>query len=200
MDILNIIISFIDKIIWPTFLLVIIFIFRSQISNILLSISKLKYKDFEINLKDEISNIKATIKASEKIPPMKKIKKEQIGKEESKVETTSILKDARELIELEHTIGITMGWTALEVEIRKLVLRKNRDSDYKSVNSTLQNLWFLKEENIIDLETYFILEKMRDLRNKAVGHAKFHVEISSNDSFEYIDLAENLIDKLKKIY
>lgn len=189
-DILDFIQSIIASLAWPITMLIAIVILKNQLINVLNRLSKLKYKETELDFVTELNNAKQVAKSIEK------------GFDSSKRLNFSINKTLIEEIEQVASISpqasIPLSWSMVESEITNLINRSSISLDYPPHNSILKNLELLKENNLIEDETFGLINSLRRLRNETI-HSHGKILLSTNDAIEYAILSETLSKKLKEL-
>jgi hypothetical protein len=187
-EILDFIQSIIASISWPITTIILVVILKKPISNAFNRLSKLKYKETELDFVTELRNAKEVAKSIEK------------GFDSSKRLNFSINRTLIEEIEQVASISpqasIPLSWSMVDSEITNLINRSAVSPDYPPLNSPWKNLELLRENNLIDKESFELINSLRRLRNETV-HAHGKVRLSTNDAIEYARMAETLSKKLK---
>lgn len=173
--------AIISALAWPIIVLVIIFILKKPLSQLLINLSRLKYNNLEIDFGKELIKLEKTLeKQSEQL--------EQTNENE-------ILS----LAEIHPSAAILVAWTMVEKEIADTVNRLAISPDYPPYNSALKNINLLKENKYIDTATYELINEFRQLRNK-VSHAHGDGEqITYLEAVKYYELSIKIIKRLREI-
>lgn len=148
MDNLTFIQKLIDTLVWPATALIMLGILRQPISNVVESVSKLKYKDIEVEI------AKKDIK---KLSPV-------VDGPYDNVLDIGNLKYIKSLAEISTTSAITESWQGLEKAIYVLagVDRRQKGDGFSKV------LLSMKETKQISDSTIDLIRKLRDIRNTVV--------------------------------
>ncbi|WP_419782896.1 hypothetical protein [Malaciobacter marinus] len=169
------IVKIIDSLAWPITVLIIIFIFRKNIISLIPTLTKLKYKEFELEFDKELE--KLNIDTKNKIPESS-IKNENNYYIEQVRKTTP-------------RAAILDSWLELESNITSMCINLNLVSSSSSINF-IKLINKLKEENIISNEDLLNIHKLRDLRNKSVHNFEFN--ISEKEAAKFLEVSRNLAD------
>lgn len=193
MNRLEFISSIVNTLAWPIIILIIILTLKKPISQLLLSLSKFKYNNLEMDFGKELSKLEKTLE-------MKNAHKEY--SDESKNTEGAKKENESEILSIAEThpsAAIIVAWTMVEKEIVKTINRLAISPDYPSYNSALKNINTLKDNEYIDTATYELLNEFRHLRNK-VSHAHSDGEqITYLEAVKYYELANKIIMILKEI-
>lgn len=192
MDWLQFIASLIKSLVWPTTLLVLVVLFRVQVGKVLLRLTRLKYKDLELDFGRELKQLEKEAKAIDIAPqPQKSIAP-------AKRDSSQLLQEAVQLAPNFPEPAVAVAWQAVEDELMQAVMRLATSPDYPAHNSALKNAELLKAQNAVDQRTLELLNRMRNLRNMAVhgGHA---TPITTDESLEFIALARGVVEKLQAL-
>lgn len=188
MDLYQFISSLVKSLAWPTFIVIVILILKKPIATILssLTISAIKYKDFEANFGQKLNEMENKLETKE-LPQVKA----SGNNSEANVEN-QILKVA----ETSPAASITMSWSLVEQEIENVSDRfglppKNRyESPFMKVKP-------LVERNYMDKETFNILNDLRVMRNKVTHRHIKENELNYLDAKKYLNVSLTIIEILK---
>lgn len=192
MDWLQFIASLIKSLVWPVTLLILVVLFRVQVGKVLLRLTRLKYKDLELDFGRELKLLEKEAKAIDIAPqPQKSIAP-------TKRDSSQLLQEAVQLAPSFPEPAVGVAWQAVEDELMQAVLRLAISPDYPAHNSALKNAELLKAQNAVDQRTLELLNRMRNLRNMAVhgGHA---IPITTDESLEFAALARGVVEKLQAL-
>ncbi|MFC6333151.1 hypothetical protein ACFP56_11000 [Paenibacillus septentrionalis] len=191
MDALEFTSSIVKTLAWPIIVLVIVFLLKKPITQLLLSISKFKYNNLEMDFGKELNKIEETLE-------------KQSIEQTTLNNTISTINKEKEnevlsLAEIHPSAAISVVWTMIEKEIANTIKRLAISPDYPPYNSTLKNINLLKDNKYIDTITYELLNEFRHLRNK-VTHAHSEGEqITYKEAVKYYELSIKLINQLRDI-
>lgn len=201
MNILQFIASVISSLVWPIAVVLIILMLRKPLSQIILSLQKLSYKELQLDFGQEVSRLISAADQA-KVPTIT-VENGSTPREKSfsssgtfegnfDAQIVSLAKNA-------PTAAIIMIWSQVENEIQLAINRLAISVDNPIYNSVLRNIVMLRENNYISEDTEKILEGLRILRNKVVrGEAK-EEEITYIQVMEYAQLAKRMIKLLAVI-
>src|SRR5216683_6249720 len=201
MNILQFIASLISSLSWPVAIVLIILILRKPLSQIILSLQKLSYKELQLDFSQEVSKLVSAADRA-KIPT---VTIENGSRSRERIFTPSRSLDGNfddqvtSLAKTAPTAAIVMAWSQVEAEIQSAINRLAISPDNPLYNSWLRNIRLLRENNYIDEHTEKILEGLRVLRNKVVhGEAK-EEELTYTQVMEYAQLAKRMVKLLASI-
>lgn len=187
-EILDFIQSIIASIAWPITTVILIVILKKPISNAFNRLSKLKYKETELDFVTELKNAKEVAKSIEKGFDSSKRLNFSINK--------TLIEEVEQVAAISPQASIPLSWSMVESEITNLINRSSISPDYPPHNSTLKNLELLKENNLIENDSFELINSLRRFRNETI-HAHGKIRLSTNDAIEYARIAETLSKKLK---
>jgi len=185
-ELINELIIAISHLLWPIAFLVCIYIFKSEISEILKRIKKGKILGQELELEREISEFKnATEKASESIPVFK-------GKTDKGVEDDiqNILSKSAE----DPKIGILLLARQIEKEILEIAASTGHVSEFlgKPIRQTFE---LLVENNFLSKDILISVRIFWDLRNQII-HGR---DVEDKNLIQVLDIGVTLLKTLKAI-
>jgi hypothetical protein len=192
MDTLQFIANVITALAWPATVLALVLLLRRPLGQILLTLTKLKYKDLELAFGRELKQIEEQARAVEVLPsPQANI----VG---GPKEPAELLAEAEQLAAEFPEPAVSVAWSAVEDQLAQAAERiagvpARRKPTSHSLNLLLQN-------NAIDRATVNVLKRMMNLRNEAV-HERWNAfgGISSAEAREFIALARGINEKLEGI-
>jgi len=107
--------------------------------------------------------------------------------------------EVEEVAAISPTAAIPLAWSAVESELLAAVQRLAVSPDYPPYNSAVQNLRLLRDYGGLDENTYAVLDRMRQLRNRAV-HGRMHpAAVSPHEAAEFGRFAQNVIRRLRDL-
>jgi uncharacterized protein YutE (UPF0331/DUF86 family) len=185
--------SVVHTLTWPIIVLIIIFTLKKPLSQLLLSLSKFKYNNLEMDFGKELNKLEKTLEEHNEYEEHIDESNNTAGtKKENESEILSIA-------EIHPSAAITVAWTMVEKEIVNIINNLAISPDYPPYNSALKNINLLKENKYIDTATYELINEFRHLRNK-VSHAHSDGEqITYLEAVKYYELANKIIKKLREI-
>jgi uncharacterized protein YutE (UPF0331/DUF86 family) len=193
MDWLQFLASIVSSFAWPATVVVLVVLLRVPVARVLLTLTKLKYKDLELDFGRELKQLEEQAKAIEVKPTLPK------ALAPSKREPSDLLNEAERLAQDFPEPAVAVGWQAVEEELMSVVVRLSISPDLHRYNSASKNAELLREQNAIDNRTLDVLKRMRNLRNMAVHGGHGHDRVSTDEAIEFIALARGVVEKLKAL-
>jgi hypothetical protein len=181
----------IGSISWPFATVSIVIILRSPIQSLILMITRLKYKDVEINFGKELKELQQVAETT--VPKL-----ENQTKEESE-RTLTFSEEIEKVAEIAPSAAISLAWSRVEREMYAAVLRLKSPPSYSPYASPYKNLMFLREHSNLDTNDFHVLDRMRRLRNEVAHSQISEVDINADEVREYAYLAAQLVHKLKNV-
>jgi hypothetical protein len=187
--------SVIDSLAWPTTVLVLALIFRSQIERIVRTVAHLKYKDIEVDFREEIDAFIQAAKDSEVVE-----QKQSLRPSETKPNAIkSTLRDEiNSVIDNSPQAAVLLGWTLVESELLTLIQRTGVSPDYPPHNSAVQNIEFLRNAKIFGPKMVLALENARRIRNR-VAHLPSNERIDSDLARQYVTVIYDIVDLISAL-
>ncbi|RFS77883.1 hypothetical protein D0U00_17160 [Leclercia adecarboxylata] len=180
MDSLRFIAEIIKALAWPATTVVLVILLRKPVVELIPLLSRLKYKEFELEFAREMSELKAEA--------------ESMAKEKSPYEDVNSSR-LLDLVSYSTHAAILEAWFEVESAAVSIASSFWGQSATDSLK-TMPNLGeYLLQCNIIDRSQLDIYNKLRKLRNR-VAHAK-DLNLDKNDARSYIRLAINLADHIR---
>ena len=190
MDWLQFFASVVGSAAWPATVLALIALLRAPVTRVLLTLTRLKYKDLELDFGRELKQLEQKAKAievkpqqSKAIPPAAK-------------DSAQLLDEAERLAQDFPEPAVAVGWQAVENELMSAVMRLAISPDYPAHNSAMKNVELLLQQKAIDESTIDILKRMRNLRNMAVHGGHGLGNVTTDQAIEFIALARGVVEKL----
>jgi uncharacterized protein YutE (UPF0331/DUF86 family) len=158
----------------------------------LLTSTRLKYKDLELDFGRELKQLEKEARALDIAP--KQMKKAAVAKREPR----QFLEEAAQMADDFSAPAIAVAWQAVEAELMAAVMRMGISPDYPAHNSALKNAQLLREQDKIDSRTFELLNRMRMLRNSVI-HGANRAAIKSDEAAEFVALARGVVEKLEAL-
>lgn len=182
-SILSLIKSIIASLAWPVAIIFIALILKKNLLELLKRINKIKYKDAEFSfiLSEAILDAKT---ADLKIDKAENIFGNNFD-------------DLIRVAKILPSSAIPIAWISIESSMTELIKKSGLAPDFDIKFSPYKNLQFLLSNQLIDNESYQLIDKLRRLRNQ-IAHSEIDEEsIKLNDAMEYIRLSNAVVEKLK---
>jgi hypothetical protein len=192
MNMLQFIASLVSSLAWPIVVVVLVFILRAPLTTVLLTLTRLKYKDLELDFGRELKQLEKEARALDIAP--KQMKKAAVAKREPR----QFLEEAAQMADDFSAPAIAVAWQAVEAELMAAVMRMGISPDYPAHNSALKNAQLLREQDKIDSRTFELLNRMRMLRNSVI-HGANRAAIKSDEAAEFVALARGVVEKLEAL-
>lgn len=189
MEVGNLIARILEALVWPITVVIIIFLFRKQISNIILNLSKLRYKDFEAEFGRDLQVAESKAEQLELPSP------ETLRQDIEPITLASSYDRLFELATLSPRAAVTEAWLRVEAAIDEVAralefkpspLRRGREAAV---------LLELIGRDKLPKDTMLLYDDLRKMRNNAAHAIEF--EISIKDATRYVDLALGLAHRVR---
>jgi hypothetical protein len=197
MNWLQFVASIIESLAWPIACVVLVFLLRKPLTQILIALTRLKnlkFKELELDFGAELRDIKDTAAGS--IAP-EAFTEESLPTVEQDIH--SQITEAKRLAPDFPEPAISVGWQAVEEALFNAVDRLRLTPTNRSESPPLRNIELLSANGYIHTENVSVLRRMRKLRNIAVHGGGGRGEISVDDANEFIALASAIVKTLNEI-
>lgn len=185
--------SIVGSLAWPLASIAIVAMLRSPISSLILTMTKLKYKDLELDFGRALARAEEVAKTIDIQPEPK-----QLASEKEDRNSSQILHEASHLANDFPEPAVALAWNAIEYEIMDAVKRLGISPDYPPYNSALKNITLLQDAGLLDERTLDLLKRMKTLRNMAI-HGGACPRITTNEVREFIALSTGIVDRIKAL-
>lgn len=177
---MNLIINFVDVIIWPSTILLILWLFRNQLKQLIPLIQRIKYKDVEIEFTKRLEQV---------FEDFGELSKTKLIQNSS---SSNILK----LIEISPSSAVMESWKNLELTARKKVkqLLPNGETYQKPL---IRPLDYLDYKGAIHSSKASALRELKALRND-VAHTE-GIRITKEDALQYAELTLSIQNDIESI-
>ncbi|CAM3771574.1 hypothetical protein [Parendozoicomonas haliclonae] len=180
MEWMKFVIELVDKITWPTVIVLSLVILRHPISTLVPLARKLKYKDFEMEFGQELKVVSK--KAAGAFPELKHDKRSLLIASAENMPNATILEAWRVVDEKAEAL---IASTAPDIDL------ENTDSRYKLMEETLI------AHKLVDTKKAKLFSELRQLRNKT-AHAAGH-QAGKAEAIMYVELCFTLSAHLQRI-
>jgi uncharacterized protein YutE (UPF0331/DUF86 family) len=193
MDWLQFLASLAGSLAWPATVVVAVVVLRNQLRRVLLTLTRLRYKDLELDFGRELKEVEKKARAIDVKPagPPRAIAAPK--------DSAQTLDEAERLAEDFPEPAVALAWSAVEDELLGAVMRLAILPDYPPYNSALRNARLLLDQRAIDENTLDILDRLRNLRNMAVHGGAGLAGVSPDEAREFIALARGVVEKLRRL-
>lgn len=192
MDAFQFLAAVIGVIAWPATVIFLVFILRKPVGQVLLTLTKLKYKDLELDFGRELKQIEEQAKAIDVLPtPQVKV----VG---GPKEADELLMEAERLAEEFPEPAVSVAWSAVEDHLARAAEQFTGGASRRKPPSYFINV--LVQNEALDKGTVDVLRRLQNLRNQAV-HERWNAfgGISPDEAREFIALARGISGKLNRL-
>jgi hypothetical protein len=177
---------------WPTTVLVIIFLFRHAIKNLILSIreGKFKYGNVELSVKRDIKEARQSLEAHQSPETIQFWQ----FRHAHRLPEDRELSDLMSLAEIAPRAAMIEAWTRLEAAAATFI-QSRPPSDLPPQSRPPVQL--LLKHNLLPSEIIRAIQKLRDARNRTVHSPEFQPSVA--DAEEYVLLTNAVIADLHRI-
>lgn len=190
---INELIIALSKLLWPVVTLVLIILFRSDITTLLTRVRKGKLFGQELELDPHVSDFQRTVKEAEQEVPDLLTDSEDYNKKTEKLD--SDINEILKASEINPEIGILRLSSVLEKDIRNIGASLG-DIDSKSRTSTIRQFQVLLNKGRLPRHTNESLKIFWELRNQIVhGHG----EHAKRDILRILDIGLKLLKTIRDI-
>ena len=181
--------SIISSLAWPAIVLIIVFILKNPLSKILISLTKFRYKDLEMEferLKSSAKDLPETIE-SKTIP------------ESERIIYSSLEEQITDIAPRSPEGAILIAWSTIEAAVSSAVMRLAISPEPPSYRSVIHNIECLKKYTDIDNTAFAILDELRVVRNQVAHVRDRRYIITVEQALSYGKTAEKIIKILQNI-
>jgi len=186
MTIAEFIVEIVREVAWPITVLVILKLLHKPLVHLIPLISKIKYKDLEIDVTRQIEALKA-------VAPLPSLQSLAVQTPQAASELTKLL----EILARSPRAAILEAWRLVEeVGGRKVAVAYGENLP-PYLKSPLSIGEALRSREIITIDQYKMLSELRKIRNQANHAPEF--TLSEDAGKDYIELAISLKNELEKL-
>lgn len=187
MNILEFISSIIKSLVWPALIFFIIYRFSDPLKEMILNISRLKFKDLDVTFS------KALDKIEEKAEDAGLIIEQYSERKILQRTPEQLINEAAELSSNYPEASILLAWQSVELSMSNLMDKIPHIESNIAPSNSYNMMKNLVSKQIIDGNTFDMLNDMRMLRNKTSHVASESIAPSSAQ--KYVSLAKAIINK-----
>lgn len=177
MDTFTFIVEMTKALAWPTAVAVTVYLLRTPLINLVPYIEELKYKDFELKFRRDISKAKEMFE-SEVMPSP---------------ELSRLLEEENTLIrvaEISPRAAVIESWMSLQNSLLDISLNLGQIDNKENFREHSRVGHAMLDAKIFNKNDFNVYHKLRDLRNEATYAPDF--AFNSQDAKEYVKLAMQL--------
>ena len=193
-DVLTFLSSVVGSISWPVAIVILAFLLRKPLSDLLPYLRRIRYGDVEFNFGSELQELEGRARTAGLHIP------EDLQARDTRPRTAEdIIADAIQLVEDFPEPAVGVAWLAVEHELMQAVMRLAISADYPPYNAAIKNISLLYKNGHLDDDTRGVLDRMRRLRNATVHVSRDDARISAGEARHFVALAGAVTTKLKGI-
>lgn len=180
MNILEFISKIIGEISWPITVVVLVIILRKNIAELLTSLTKLKFKDLEMDFQ-------RLAESAAKLPPAQPPPPDE--KPVSRAIYASFEDQIFDVVERAPSAAILLAWASVETSMSSAVAGMAISAEPPQYRSPVHNLEQLQKYTELSQEVAHTINEMRMLRNKVAHDEKQRIRISQDSALSYAETA-----------
>jgi hypothetical protein len=184
--------SLVKSLAWPVTAFALVMLLRAPLRQALFKVTRLKYKDLELDFGRELKQLEEEARAVDITP----VRPTSVAPTDRS--STRLLEEAARLAHGLPEPAIALGWQAVEDELLSTVMHLKLSPDYPPDQSAMKNAEVLREQNAIDQRTLAVLDRLRALRNMAVHNIRA-IDITTAEAIEFLALARGVVGKLQAL-
>lgn len=190
MDWKQFIASLAESLTWPVSILLLFYLFRTQIGSLIQKLAHLKYKDLEL----EFEKVKHH---AQMIHEEVEVKSQQSQKMEPALQ--SIENQIFDSLDKSPAMAILLAWSMVEAALASAVSRMALSPEDPSYRSPLHNIEMLMKFSVLPERYATALNELRTLRNKIAHDHEVMMGVSQEQATPYAKAAIDLIQYLDRI-
>lgn len=170
MPLLDSIARLLAAIAWPTAIVVVAFLFKEPLVDLLKHVRRLGYREWHLDFGEQVSELEAKA-------------------DEANLPTVAPVAEADALervVVMFPRMAVVEAWRRLELDIREAAKQRGLPDD-ANVGKLIDQL---VHTNVLSEKTKWVLWQMRGLRNQAVHEED--MDLDAKDASEYVELAERV--------
>lgn len=188
----ELVIRILQTVSWPIAIIIIVIILRRPLGQAILTISRLRYKDFEAEFGKVLEDSESRGKELELPPPEDLI---EISTEP--IRGSQPYDILSRLAEVSPRSAVAEAWRITELSLMEAAKLHDMEIDVKSPRNRRQAIHRLFKEIKLGDNFLELYESLRKMRNDAV-HA-YEFELDSRDAMRYVDLSLGLANRIRML-
>lgn len=189
MEIGNLIIRFLEVLVWPVTVIILMLVFRSQIAAVILRLSKLKYRDLEVEFGKELR--KAEQSAQEVQLPSLQV----LAQVPEPAVFTSSYDRLFDLTPSSPRAAIMEAWLRVEAAADEVARELEIQPMARRLGRAREVVVELVQQDRLPESAIKLYDSLRKMRNNAVHNIDF--EINTEDAARFVELALGLAQKIR---
>jgi len=189
MEIANLIVRILEAIAWPLAIIIIILIFKRQFGRAILTLSKLKFKDLEVEFSKALKDAEYETREL-RLPSPKDVRSIP-----EPVVPTSAYDRLFQIAAISPRAAITEAWRT--IELFTMEAAKVQGVEIRGPVAGTRVIRSLVQRGILEEGVLRLYENLRRMRNEIAYAVEF--EIDSEAAIRYVDLALSLAHRLQML-
>jgi len=187
MDTGDLVVRIVQAVAWPLAIIIIVFILRGPIGQAILTLSRLRYKDLEVEFNKALKDAESKAEELELPSP------EDMRSVSEPAVSTSPYNALLEMARRYPRAAITEAWRT--VELSALEAANAQGIEVRGPKARRDAIHNLAERTQLGESTLHLYEKLRKIRNEAAHSVGF--EVDPEEAVRYVDLALGLARRLQ---
>jgi len=182
--------SIVSSLAWPTIVLVVLLLFRSELRKVIQGLAHFKYKDLELDF-EKVRQQAAAVEAEAPRPSFTPATPTEQSWEDQVLEA----------VEESPWAAILLAWSGLEAAIASAVARLAISPEPPSSRSPAHNIDMLARHAGLPQHIVSVLSELRMIRNKIAHQSPSQqlMGVSEDDAHSYVQVALDLIRYLEEL-
>lgn len=186
MNTLQFISELVGSLSWPLTIIILIILLRKEISDLLMSMTRVKFRDLEM----DFQRLAESARQLPPSPPLSDLMPQD------RIYYASLEDQMLHIAEEIPSAAILLAWASVETALSSAVARMAISPDPPQYRSAFHNMEQLKDWAGLSQEAFDTINEMRILRNKMAHDEKRRITISKNDALTYVKTAIRIIHYL----
>jgi hypothetical protein len=186
MDVLSFAAEIIKALAWPSAAVIIAFAFRKSISQLIPLLTRLKYKDLELEFGREVREVRAEAESALPTPA-----------DVQRIGGPPISTDVAALLPVSPRAAVLESWREVEDAAVRAVVRVGAPQPQPASVPPLKLIRILQSMRVMQPEQAAIFESLRLLRNEAAHVPDF--ALSESSARDYSEVAARLVEYLNSL-
>ena len=179
---MEIVVQLVSSLAWPITVLVIVFVFRSELAKAFSRLSNLKYKELEVKFGTDLEKVEKEAKLINL-----KTHIEVTTNTSAKLSVDSEYEQLIKIAELSPRAAITAAWFEIEKAAKEVIT--NAGLKLKRPENVIEVVNYLVKERLFNESAISVFNNLRRLRNEATHAPEFVLSISEAERFINLSLS-----------
>lgn len=194
--------SIVDSLAWPGTLLLAALLLKQPLSQVILTVSKIKYGKLEVDLSKEVKEIEEAAKTidAEEVKVIEERRKARMELELTEnVSTPDWVSRALEAASVSPESAILLSWKELEREINLAAHRLGMAQASRTSITPIRCLQFLIDSGRLSKDDQRLIMKMRRLRNEVAHTGHRETNLTEENVLSFMSQCEYMIERISKV-